>query len=70
MIQDHHKTNFETLKRAFKNGDVALRECTDTLTGKPIVVICAINVVKAEYEYIPAAKMFDNNPFEELTLPT
>lgn len=70
MISKGHKANFETLKKAFKNKDVALMECTDAVTGKPVIAICAGNIVNGEYEFIPLAKMFDGNPFKELNPPT
>lgn len=70
MISKGHQANFETLKKAFKNKAVALMECTDAVTGKPVITICAVNTVNGEYELIPLAKMFDGNPFEELLPPT
>lgn len=70
MISKGHKANFETLKKAFKNKAVALMECTDAETGKPVITVCAVNIVNGEYEFIPLAKMFDGNPFEELLPPT
>lgn len=33
-ISEGHKDNFETLKRAFANGDTALMECFDTKTNQ------------------------------------
>ena len=70
MISKGHQANFETLKKAFKNKAVALMECTDAETGKPVITVCAVNIVNGEYEFIPLAKMFDGNPFEELLPPT
>lgn len=70
MISKGHKANFETLKEAFKNEDVILMECTDAETGKPVITVCAVDVVNGEYEFSPLAKMFDGNPFEELLPPT
>ena len=70
MISKGHKANFETLKKAFKNKAVALMECTDAETGKPVIAVCAINTVNGEYEFIPLANMFDGNPYEELNPPT
>ena len=69
MITKGYKTNFATLKRAFAHGDVALMECTDTATGKPVITICAVNTINGEYEFTPLAKMFDGNPYEELSPP-
>ena len=44
-------------------------ECTDAVTGKPVIAICAVNTVNGEYEFSPLAKMFDGNPYEELNPP-
>jgi hypothetical protein len=40
-IPDHISTNFETLLRAASNGNLALMECIDAITGEPRYVICA-----------------------------
>jgi hypothetical protein len=69
MITKGYRANFETLKKAFKNKAVALMECTDAVTGKPVIAICAVNTVNGEYEFSPLAKMFDGNPYEELNPP-
>lgn len=69
-IPKGYKANFETLKRAFKNGDVALMECTDKVTGKPVYVICTVGRENSEYVMSPVAKMFDGNPYDELNPPT
>ena len=69
-IPKGHKSNFETLKEAFKAGDVALMECKDAKTGKPVVVLCMVGREGGEYVFTPAAKFFDGNPYEELLPPT
>lgn len=68
-IAKGHKANFETLKRAFADGAVALMKCTDAKTGKPVVTICAVHFDGQEYQMAPFAKMFDGNPYEELHPP-
>jgi hypothetical protein len=37
-----YQDNFDTLSRAFKNGDVALMEYVEKATGKEIAVICGV----------------------------
>lgn len=44
QIPDDVRGNFEELRRAFKNGDVALLSCTHRVTGRPVYAICAVNV--------------------------
>ncbi|MGH7119574.1 MAG: DUF6117 family protein, partial [Acetobacteraceae bacterium] len=41
-ISQGYKRNFETLQRVFKDEAAALLECTDAVTGKPVMVICAV----------------------------
>ena len=70
-IPDGYIKNFETIKRAFANGDVALVECFDRVTKKPVYTICAVDTCEQDHRFIvPFAKMFDGNPYEELDPPT
>ena len=69
-IPDSHRHNFETLQCAQDNGDLALVECTDVKTGKPVYTICAMQRDGNEYVMVPLAKMFDGNPYEELKPPS
>ena len=68
-ISKGYEANFQTLDRAFKEGQVCLLECRDKVTKTKVYVICAINMVAGEYEMIPMAKMFDGNPYDELDPP-
>ncbi len=69
-ISAGHKANFETLKRACDNGDLALLECTDVVSGKPVIVIAAVGRDDGDYTFFPLAKMFDGNPYDELNPPS
>jgi hypothetical protein len=69
MIEEGYRGNFESLRRAFANGDVCLAECTDKVTGKTVIVICAVQKVDEEIELVPFAKMFDGDPYEEVDPP-
>jgi len=68
-IKKEYKINFDTLKKACANGDLALLECTDVITGKPVIAICAVGRENDSYVFSPIAKMFDGNPSEELVSP-
>jgi hypothetical protein len=70
MIAKGYKANFETLCRAIENGDVCLMECNDAVTGKPVMVVCAVQRDGDSFEMMPLAKLFDGNPYEELIPPT
>lgn len=66
-IAKGYKANFETMKRAFAAGDVALMDCTDIVTGKPVIVVCATQREEGgDITFVPLAKMFDGNPYEEV----
>jgi hypothetical protein len=68
-IQKGYQSNLETIIKAAKNGDLALVECTDKVTGNTVIAVCAISYVDGEYIISPLAKMFDGNPYEELNPP-
>lgn len=70
MINDAYKHNFETLLRAAANDDLCLLECTDWKTGKPIMVVCAVQPSDEGVSFVPIAKMFDGNPYEEIAPPS
>jgi hypothetical protein len=66
---DGYKPNFETLKVAFAREDIALMECQDAKTGEKVAVLCAVGWDGAEYNFVPFARMFDGNPYEQLIPP-
>lgn len=70
MINEAYKQNFETLNRAVKSGDSVLVECKDAVTGKPVMVVCAVQRVGNEFQVIPLAKLFDGDPYDELVPPS
>jgi hypothetical protein len=65
-----HIANFKTLSKAFENDDVALMECTDVNTGEAVAVICMVNRMDGDIAFVPVARMFNGNPYEELVPPT
>lgn len=67
-MKPYHMKNFATLQRAMANGDVCLLECTEA-DGKKVVAICAVQTVDGMEEFLPLAKLFDCNPFENLNPP-
>ena len=68
-IAKGYGVNLETLIRAAKNGDLALVECTDKVTGHPVITVCAIAFDGNQYAIVPLAKMFNGDPYKELNLP-
>jgi hypothetical protein len=69
MIPQPYRDNFQTLHRAFDAGEACLLECHERVTGKPVYVLCAVNFREEVYELVPFAQLFDDNPYERLTLP-
>ena len=69
MIPQSHNDNFNTLHRAFDDGAACLLECHERGTGKPIYVICAVNRRGEEFELVPFAALFNDNPYEMLSPP-
>lgn len=61
-VVQQHKPNFETLRQAFENGDVALLECQLKATGEPVAVVVAVNRDSDEFAFVPVAMMFNGNP--------
>ena len=69
-ISPGHKQNFNTLRKAFRNGHAALMECQLVATGEPVAAICAANKhADGSIEMVPFAMMFQDNPYELLNPP-
>ena len=68
-IPKGHRTNFESVRRAFLNGHAALLECTSRENGEPVYVIVAVQQAGDDFEFVPFARLFDGNPYEELDPP-
>lgn len=52
-ISESYKANFNTLQRAMQDGNVAIMECVDAKTGKPVIAICAVGRENGEYVFSP-----------------
>jgi Family of unknown function (DUF6117) len=70
-IPDAIKNNFHTLEQAFRNGDIALLECRNSIDGEPAYAICAVNFIRhadtePEIEMVPFGLMFSSDPYEAL----
>jgi hypothetical protein len=69
MIPQPHRDNFNTLSQAFDAGDACLLECHERATGKPAYVVCAVNRRGGDFELVPFARLFDDDPYELLSPP-
>lgn len=63
-IPDAYRTNFDTLLRAARAGDLALLECADAVTGTPRYVLCAVGRDAGDYVMTPFGHLAGGNPFE------
>ncbi len=69
-IPDHARANFETLLRAAADGNLALMECADVLTGEPRYVVCAVGRDGAEFVFTPFGHLADGDPFDAYLPPS
>lgn len=69
-ITDTESTNFDTLLRAARNGDLALITTTEAATGERAVLIAAIATDGEDYHISPLARLIDGNPYELFNPPT
>lgn len=69
MIPQAYRDNFNTLSQAFHDGAVCLLECREKATGKSAFVLCAVNRPGPNFELVPFARLFDDNPYELLAPP-
>ena len=69
MIPQPYRDNFNTLNQAFDAGDACLLECRERTTGRPVYVICAVNRRGEEFELVPFATLFSDNPYDLLSPP-
>lgn len=64
------RKNLDTIVEAARNGDLALLDCQDVKTGKPVVALIAVyRDENGDFDFVPLAKMFDGDPYEELNPP-
>ena len=63
-IPDHARANFATLLRAAADGNLALMECADAVTGEARFVICAVARDGTDFVFTPFGHLADGNPFD------
>lgn len=68
-IPDHARTNFSTLLRAARDGNLALMECNDAVTGEPRYVICAVGRDQRGIIMTPFGHLADGNPYDAYLPP-
>ena len=68
-IPDYARTNFETLVRAAKSGDLALMECTEIESGETRYVLCAVGRDEGDYVMTPFGHLAPGNPYDAYVPP-
>lgn len=64
-IMEGEKTNFNTLCRAVKSGDIAVAVCTRKTDMAEKLVLCAVNrEVDGDLSMVPVAELIDGNGYE------
>ena len=74
QLTEGHRDNFETLRRAMGNHDVALMACRDRQDGgRFVAVVCAVaHSTGGQYVFTPLALMLpqaEENPFDRFAPP-
>ncbi|MBT2246398.1 hypothetical protein JQK15_23095 [Sphingobium sp. BHU LFT2] len=68
-IPDYLSANFQTLLRAAEDGNLALMECQDAVSGDLRYVICGVGRDEDGYVMTPFGHMAEGNPFEAYVPP-
>jgi hypothetical protein len=68
-IPEYACANFQTLLRAAKDGNLALMECTDAITGERRYVVCAGGREGTDFLFTPFGHLADGNPFDAYVPP-
>jgi len=68
-IPDYARANFQTLLNAAANGDLALMECADAVSGEPRYVICAVGKDGKEFVFTPFGHLADHDPYAAYVPP-
>ncbi|KVK54316.1 hypothetical protein BCY90_15685 [Agrobacterium deltaense] len=63
-IPDYARTNFETLLRAARDGNLALMECLDARTEEPRFVLCAVGGDGGDRVFTPFGHLAAGNPYD------
>ncbi len=64
------RANFATLLRAAADGNLALMECADAVTGEARFVICAVGRHGTDFVFTPFGHLADGNPFDAYMPPS
>ena len=63
------KKNFAQIERAFASDRIVLLSVREKSSGKQSALICGVNRIDEEYEFVPFAMVLDGNPYEQFDSP-
>lgn len=69
MITKRAQLQFSSILSAAQMQALCIAKCFNITTGKPEYVLCAHSIIDSVEEYQPLAKLFQGNPFNEVTPP-
>ena len=69
MLAKGYKTNFNTLLRAAKNGDLLLVEGKIKATGEVVAMLCALHRDGEEFVFVPFGHLCPGDPYETYLPP-
>lgn len=69
-LSSYDLDNFDTLSKAFRNGDCLLMECQLVSTSQPVPIVCTVNRHEdGSQTLIPFAQMFNDDPYKLINPP-
>lgn len=69
MITKRARMQFQNILFAADTQRLCVAKCFNIATGKPEYVLCAQQIVDGVDTYAPLAKLFNTNPYAEITPP-
>lgn len=69
-IPEYARANFQVLLSAAANGDLALMECADAVSGEPRFVICAAGRDGEDFLFAPFGYLAEGNPYKAYLPPS
>lgn len=69
-LRSGDRSNFSTLLKAARNGDLALVSAIRKRDGANVALVCAMSRGQGLYYPAPLAVMIEGNPYEDFEDPT
>lgn len=69
MITKRARLQFQNILVSAHNNGLCVAQCFNIASGKPEFVLCAHQLEDGVDTYTPLAKLFNTNPYTEITPP-